>query len=149
MNMRIGDFNPLDRKFWSKTPEPGFSVERNRMIIDNTIKKYERTRAKKMAEFTDKLRERTNAAAYYLSSRHGAQRSRSVEDYFGKTYLAHLRGQDIQNMLVRQQEMMITDKKTRHEQKQVQKKLQQVATKGATYKIKHYAEKKPKFKKEL
>ena len=144
--MKIGDFDPMDRKFWSKTAEPGFSVAKNRWIINNTIKKYEKNRQKKMAEFTDALRERTDAAATYLMGDQGAQRSRSVEQYFSKQELAHLRGQDIQNMLARQQEMLIKSQEERHKQKQVQKKLQEVATKGTTYKVKHYAEKKPELK---
>ena len=138
----------MDRKFWSKTAEPGFSVAKNRWIINNTIKKYEKNRQKKMAEFTDALRERTDAAATYLMGGQGAQRSRSVEQYFSKQELAHLRGQDLQNMLVRQQEMLIKGEE-RHKQKKIQKKLKEVATKGTTYKVKHYAEKKPKFKKDF
>ena len=144
--MRIGDFNPLDRKFWSKTAEPGFSVAKNRWIINNTIKKYEKNRQKKMAEFTDALIERTDAAATYLCGMQGVARSRPIEQYFGKQELAHLRGQDIQNMLARQQEMLIKSKEERHKQKQVQKKLKEVATKGTTYKVAHYAEKKPELK---
>lgn len=146
MSMVIGQFDPLDKKFLPKTQEPGFSVAKNRWIINNTIKKYEKNRQKKMAEFTDKLKERTDAAATYLGGMMGAARSRSVESYFGKTYLAHLRGQDIQNMLVRQQEMLIKSKEERHKQKKFHKKLQEVATKGTTYKVAHYAEKKPELK---
>ena len=79
--MRIGDFDPLDRKFWSKTAEPGFSVAKNRWIINNTIKKYEKNRQKKMAEFENALRERTDAAATYLCGMQGANRNRSIESY--------------------------------------------------------------------
>lgn len=143
--MKIGDFDPMDRKFWSKTAEPGFSVAKNRWIINNTIKKYEKNRSRKMAEFTDALRERTDAVATYLCGINGAQRSRSIESYFGKAYLAYLRGQDIQNILIRQQEMLIKSKEERYKQKQMQKELLKVVMKGNTYKVKHYAEKKPKL----
>jgi len=143
MTMQIGDFDPLDRKFWPDKPEPGFSVSKNRWIINNTIKKYEKNRAKKMSEFTDALRERTDAAATYLCGMGGASRSRSIEAYFSKQELAHLRGQNIQNMLARQQEMLIKSEEERHKQKVFHKKLEKVATEGKTYKIKHYAEKKP------
>ena len=134
--MKIGDFNPLDRKFLPKEPDPEFSVRKNKFVVENTIKKYEANRKKKMAEFEDKLGERTHAAASYLAGGGGAERSRSVDKYFGKTGLAHLRGEDIANQLKQQQDMLITDKKSKYIQKQYHKKLAQDVILGKGKKIK-------------
>jgi len=99
--MKIGEFNPMDRKYWGP-PEPGFSVKRNRQVIENSIKKYERKRKRQMADFTNKLRERTDAAATFLKSKFVSSDPKKLERYFGKTYLAYLRGEDIRNQVIRQ-----------------------------------------------
>jgi len=99
LKMKIGEMNPLDKKFWPKEPEPGFSPERNRQVVDKSIEKYEAMRKKKMALFTENLKERTDALASYLAGGSGLQRNRSLEQYFGKRYLAHLRGEDITDEL--------------------------------------------------
>jgi len=99
LKMKVGEINPLDRKFWPKEPEPGFSPERNRLTIDKSIEKYEAMRKKKMDLFTDSLKERTDALASYLAGSEGVQKGRSLERYFGKRYLAHLRGEDITDEL--------------------------------------------------
>jgi len=84
-----------DKKFYLHDPEPGFSPERNKAIVDKTIKKYEAMRALKRRLFNDQLLERTDAIASYLTSNEGAHRERSPERYFGKRYLAYLRGEEI------------------------------------------------------
>ena len=91
----LPDFNPMDRKWWPDKPDVDFSPSRNKAIIEGTIKQYEADRAKKMAEFKEGLAERTDATTSYLTGRYGIHRSTPVERYFGKRYLAYLRGQDI------------------------------------------------------
>lgn len=91
MSDKIAD---IDKKFYVVTPDPDFNPDRNKAIIENSIKKYEATRKKKNAEYVDKLRERTDAVATYLKSR-WAESDRPVEKYFGKRMLAHLRAQKI------------------------------------------------------
>ena len=105
-HMRIGDFNPADRKFWGP-PELGFSPRRNKSVVEGTIKKYELMRKRKMADFVDKLRERTDAAASFLKSRLVSSNPKAVDRYFGKTYLAHLRGEDIKTQLIKQRMMQV------------------------------------------
>lgn len=135
--MKIGEFNPMDRKFWPKNPDPGFSVEKNNKVIADVIKAYEKYRAKKMAQFTDKLRERTDAVASYLAGGRGAGRNRSIEKYFGKTYLAHLRGQNICDQLRREQKRLIKDKEAVYKEKRSQEDLKKrVETGKGVYLIK-------------
>ena len=76
----------------------GFSPERNQHIIDSTIKKHDRQVKSKEKDFVDGLRERTDAAAWYLLSRK-ANSGYGLERYFSKRELAHLRGQQIVNKL--------------------------------------------------
>ncbi len=104
--MKIGEFDPTDRKYWGPE-EPGFSVTRNRKIIEDSIKKYDKERDRKMKVFTDKLGERVDAVSTYLTSTGGLAKSRTVERYFGKTYLAHLRGEDLRNQLIKQRLMTV------------------------------------------
>jgi len=121
--VKIGEFDPLDKKYWGP-PEPGFSATRNKQVIEDSIKKYEKQRARKMKEFTENLRERTDAAASYLKGMGGVDRSRSVEKYFGKRELAHLRAEDIRNQLIKQRMMTIGhNKQAVYEEKEKIKKF--------------------------
>lgn len=133
--MRIGDFNPMDRKFWPKEPEPGFSVKKNRWVINDVIKKHEQNIKKKNALFDELLGERVDAATTYLTGSRGAERGKSVEDYFGKTYHAHLRGEDIRNQLVQQQQRMLKSQKEKYEQKEAQKLIAKSVKAGKGLKI--------------
>lgn len=97
----LPDFNPADRRFWPDKPDIGFSPERNKKIIEGTIKKYEANRVKKLKFFKKALGERVDAAASYLTGRYGAHRSKPIEKYFTKRYLAELRGKEIVDELRR------------------------------------------------
>jgi len=95
--MKIGEINSKDKKFWPDQPDPGFSPERNKQVVDKTIAKYEAMRRARQKEFGEQLGERTDAIASYLAGGQGAHRGRSLERYFGRRYLAYLRGEDIVN----------------------------------------------------
>ena len=112
--------DPADRKFWPKTEEPGFSVAKNNWVIKDAMRKHDLNVKKKKAEFDEKMGERGHAVASYLAGMNGASRNRSIEQYFGKTGVAHLRGESIQNKLLKQQKMLITNKKEEYEQEQAQ-----------------------------
>ena len=94
--VKIGDIDMRDKKFWPSEPEPGFNPERNKQVIEGTIKKYEAQRLARMRLFVKGLKERTDAIASYLTS---PKVGKPLERYFGKRYLAELRGQDITNEL--------------------------------------------------
>jgi hypothetical protein len=97
--MKIGNINTMDRKFWQNTIEPGFSPERNKRIIEESIVKYEKNREKKLQEFRDKFGERAEAVASFWKSNKGAAYKSATDSnitkYFGKQYLAHLQGKRI------------------------------------------------------
>ncbi len=93
--MKIGEINPKDKKFWPDKPDPGFSPEQNKQIVDKTIAKYEARRRAKQKKIGEQLAERADAIASYLAGGQGAHKGRSLERYFGRRYLAHLRGEDI------------------------------------------------------
>lgn len=78
--------------------DPGFSPDRNKAVIAESIRKSKEVRRKILVKELDEIRERTDAVATYLKSRM-AEGSSSVEKYFGKRYLAHLRGQKIMNVM--------------------------------------------------
>lgn len=95
--------NKSDWKYVPVDPEEGFSAEHNQRVIDRTIKKSEEYRRKREKEFDDNLRERSSALAQYLKSLQSGK-STSVEEYFGKSYLTHLKGQNILERIKRAKE---------------------------------------------
>lgn len=92
----LGKVDFMDKKYWSKDPEPGFSEKRNKQIIADSIKAYEKMRAKKMAEFKDGLGERSEAVASFFKSNmaYAKVTDSRIERYFGKKFLSHLQGKD-------------------------------------------------------
>jgi len=91
--------NPLDHKFVPTDPEPGFSPEHNKRVVERTIKKTDMLRKKNMQAYQDQLGERTEAAAFYLKSKANARTDKSVDKYFGKRNIALLRGEHIASRL--------------------------------------------------
>lgn len=88
---------PIPKSDWGYVPvdpDPDFDPERNQRIIDETIKESRARRRKLQAEYDEKLRERTSAVAQYLKGIEKGKTS-NVEKYFGRSYLAKLRGQEI------------------------------------------------------
>lgn len=90
--------HPSDREFIITKPDADFSPERNKAVIEETIKK---TRERVRSGYTgwrDKMGERVHAVASYLI--HSNRKDTPLEKYFTKQYLAYLRGDDIRNMLM-------------------------------------------------
>ncbi len=92
--MKLDEINPKDRRFWPKDPEPGFSPEHNKRVINGTIEKNEKLRKKKRADYKEQVRERTDAVAMFLKRKSWGM-SGQIEKYLGKRNLAALRGEDI------------------------------------------------------
>lgn len=89
----------LDYKKWFKEGgDIGFSPKRNKTIIENSIKKYEKTRFDKAMAYIGQIRERASAVESYLTYVNKGG-SNTVEKYFGKKEMARLRGEDIANQL--------------------------------------------------
>lgn len=108
----------LDEKFleiWGESPD--FDLSHNKRVIDESIRKYEAMRRKKEREFDEGNRERAQAASHYLKSlENGGQEN--PEHYFGKKYLAFLRGEQIRNEL--QERLKVIGKDGKELQKQSQ-----------------------------
>ena len=80
-------------KYYVKKPKE-FSPERNRAIIDQTIREYEETLEKRRMEQQENLAERIDAAASYIMYLEKGGGS-PAEKYFGKKELARLQGRRI------------------------------------------------------
>lgn len=81
------------QRFFKEEGDVGFSPDRNRRIIEDTIKKHDAMRAKRMKEFDEALQERTDAAMWYL--KHVDQHGTPIEKYFGRKELSRLQGNRI------------------------------------------------------
>jgi len=86
------------KKYFVEGGEKGFSPARNKYIVEKTIAKTDKLRILKNKEWVEGLRERADAVDTYLRSRI-AQGSTPVEHYFGKKWLAYLRGQKIMKVI--------------------------------------------------
>lgn len=85
----------LDYKKWYKeTPEVGFSPNRNKAVIEESIRKAEAMRLRKGKDYIEQIRERSDAVVSYLK-RVSMGMEKSVEAYFGRSELARLRGEKI------------------------------------------------------
>lgn len=78
-------------KFYVLKPEPAFSPDHNKRVVEGTIKKYEAKQKAVMAKFRDGIAERSNMVASYL--RTGAYKS--IDKYLGKKIMLKLHGQEI------------------------------------------------------
>ena len=81
-------------KYYLNIPEYGFSPTRNKMIVENSIKKYEAMRRKQKEKLRDPYAERADAVVSYLRFA-DRKPGYELEKYFSKSYLAYLRGVDI------------------------------------------------------
>ncbi len=96
------------QRFFNSDPD-GFSPERNKFIIEETIRKYEATRVKKVNDVVDHYSERADAVVSFIKSvDRGKGAQGNLEKYFGKQMLAYLRGQQIRDKLMNN--MLVKDK---------------------------------------
>lgn len=73
-------------------PDADFDPEKNKQIIENSIKKYEAMRRKKMAEHSDGVEERAKALAFYMKHKGMVGSESEMTKYFGKSYMEYLKG---------------------------------------------------------
>ncbi len=88
-----------DKKFYLEIPDPNFSPDRNKAIIDMTIKKYEANRKKKLQELNDPYRERSDAVVSFLKTAE-QKPGYDINRFFGRKMLAYLRGDEIRQKLM-------------------------------------------------
>ena len=89
-----------DKKYVLPEPDKDFNPDKNKRVIEGTIRKYEKMRKKKMDEFTDNLRERTDAVATYLKSS-AVDNGKPIEKYLGRKNMKDLVGAEILEKLTR------------------------------------------------
>lgn len=86
------------KKFYVPGGEDGFSPERNKAVIEETILKYEADRDRRQKEFGESLDERSDAVSHFLKAIDRGQATTALK-YFGKKELARLRGEEILGQL--------------------------------------------------
>lgn len=98
----MNDYQKKDyKKYFLPKGDKGFSIEKNKAVIERTILKTEKLREQKAKEYEEAVRERAEAVTDWLFSPRGAQMQKSIEQYFGKDELMRLKAQDIKNKLMR------------------------------------------------
>jgi hypothetical protein len=90
--------NPIDYKFMQDTPDLGFSAERNKEVVEASIKKYEAMRRKKLQQASEGMAERVDAIATYLTSMKGS--NMPAWKYFGRRWMAYLRGDELRKKMM-------------------------------------------------
>jgi hypothetical protein len=83
-----------DKKFVLDIPDKGFSPQRNKQVIENSIRKYEAMRAEKMKAFGEGVAERSEAVTSFWHHINQGKHN-DIDRYFGPKMLAKLRGADI------------------------------------------------------
>jgi hypothetical protein len=84
------------QKFHTVKEDVGFSPERNKAIIEKTIREYEKMLADRKKQYKEKIEERVEATMAYANFLDkGGNADAPAEKYFGKRTLANLRGQRI------------------------------------------------------
>ena len=79
-------------------PDPGFDPEKNRRVMEGVLKRTEAMHRNKRREFNVATQERGEAISHYLD--HLKKRgSPGVEKFFGRRYLAYLKGREFRDEL--------------------------------------------------
>jgi hypothetical protein len=100
--MRLDKVNPADYHMVPVDADPDFDPKHNQEVIDYTIKKSEELQRKKQREFGDKVKERTEAMSTYFESLKMGNTTSDYKKYFGKDYLAYLKGYELIDKLKKQ-----------------------------------------------
>jgi uncharacterized protein YbcC (UPF0753/DUF2309 family) len=89
------------KKYFKHEGDPNFNPDRNKKVVEDTIRKAEKLRQQKHKEYVESIRERSEAVTSYLLSEHGARSNKSIEKYLGKQNLTYLRGEKIVETIVK------------------------------------------------
>ena len=90
-----------DWKYVPVDPDPNFNADRNREIIERTMKKAEKMHKKKLKESEAGIKDRASAVATYLKSLQKGGKESNINKYFGRRELARLRGEHVLKELQR------------------------------------------------
>ena len=83
---------PQDLKYVQVDPDPEFDPKHNQAVIEKTIKDNEKLVKARNSGALEGVKERNNAVAIYLRSLNQGGKSTDYQKFFGKKYLAYLRG---------------------------------------------------------
>lgn len=92
------NLEPIDYQYVLETPDEGFSPERNKEVIETSIKEYERERARRQSEYMDKMGEVLDAVSDYAIYRLN-KGTKTPDDYFGRQVMTRLAGERILDKL--------------------------------------------------
>lgn len=95
--------SPLDYHLVPSDPDPDFSEEHNRQVIEDSIKETDRIQKAKRKEYDEKVDERIDAVSKFLQRAKMGVGESDVKSYFGKKMLEYLQG-DKSNVIKRQYE---------------------------------------------
>ena len=84
------------QRFFKEGGDVGFSPEKNKAVIEETIKHNNQLFSHRYMTYNEKLRERVHATAWYISWLNSGKGNKA-EQYFGKRELARLRGIEVAN----------------------------------------------------
>lgn len=83
------------QKFFIEKGDEGFSPKRNKLIIANSIAKFEAKVAKKKHEFDDAYRERADAVVTYLKAIDRGRVDPRLDHFFTPNQIRIFRGDDL------------------------------------------------------
>lgn len=86
--------------YYVEVPDNNFSPERNKAIVEETIRKHNAKINEKKHEYDDAYAERADATMTYLRSLIKGRSASQIHKYFSKSYLAYLRGEEIRKELL-------------------------------------------------
>ena len=102
-----GEIHKDDFKYMYQKPDGdvGFSLDHNRRVIENGIKKTNQRIKQLKKEYSEQLNERVDAASYYLraianNKTYSSNPKTAALKYFGKRELARLRGNEIREQIM-------------------------------------------------
>lgn len=95
--MRTEDLDKRDYKYIVAEGDEGFSPERNKSVVEGTIKKMDALIARKRREYKNELGERVDAVAQYVQ--HMKWSNKPADKYFGRRWMAYLRGEQLINRI--------------------------------------------------
>ena len=93
---------PIDEKFVPVDPDPDFNPDHNKLVVESTIKAYEKKRASIKKKSDSGIKERTEAVTRYIKNLDKNGES-DIKKYFGRKELARLRGESIKEQILKKQ----------------------------------------------
>lgn len=94
------DLAKRDRaKYFLPEGDEGYVKKHNDFVINDAIKKYDAMQREKLRTAVEGYGERADAVVHYLKAIDRGK-EKNVNRYFGKKYLAYLRGEEIRQQLM-------------------------------------------------